>query len=348
MPKIKEPDLKAHIKNKSFSRVYLIYGEEQMYVKSYTKKLIDAVTDKAPSEFNFHRFSGEIDLWELDASTQIVSFFGGYNCVLAEDIFFDAWKSDEPKDYFIDIISRVPDGVVLIISMPSYVPKSGAKYFEKLVKLVEKKGSVCNFPRLDQNTLEKHISKWAQQNGRLISRVAASQLIAECGNDLNRLKNEVDKVCAHAKGEEVTPEDIAAVATLTVETTVFKLSDAVVQNRPDAAYSILDNLRSGKEDPFAILAVISDGYIDAYRARVAAESGVKNDQLSKDFEYGRRAFVPDKMAKMTRKLSTAGLRKSVALLTDAEFRLKSTKVNEWLVLEQIIAQLLLIAREERA
>ena len=46
MPRITEADLKKQIKNKSFSPVYLIYGSEQMFVKSYTKKLCEAVQAK--------------------------------------------------------------------------------------------------------------------------------------------------------------------------------------------------------------------------------------------------------------------------------------------------------------
>ena len=54
MPRITEADLKKQIKNKSFSPVYLIYGSEQMFVKSYTKKLCEAVAGKKPSDFNYH------------------------------------------------------------------------------------------------------------------------------------------------------------------------------------------------------------------------------------------------------------------------------------------------------
>ena len=37
MPNITEADLKKQIKSRDFSPVYLIYGAEQMYVRSYTE-----------------------------------------------------------------------------------------------------------------------------------------------------------------------------------------------------------------------------------------------------------------------------------------------------------------------
>lgn len=89
MPRITEADLKKQIKNKSFSPVYLIYGSEQMFVKSYTKKLCEAVAGKNPSDFNYHTFSGDIDFQELAASLQIMPFMAERNCVVVTDIYFD-------------------------------------------------------------------------------------------------------------------------------------------------------------------------------------------------------------------------------------------------------------------
>ena len=87
MPRITEADLKKQIKNKSFSPVYLIYGSEQMFVKSYTKKLCEAVAGKNPSDFNYHTFSGDIDFQELAASLQIMPFMAERNCVVVFNIF---------------------------------------------------------------------------------------------------------------------------------------------------------------------------------------------------------------------------------------------------------------------
>ena len=56
MASITETELKKQIKSKQFTPVYLIYGSEQMFVKHYTQKLVDAIVGKKPSEFGFHRF----------------------------------------------------------------------------------------------------------------------------------------------------------------------------------------------------------------------------------------------------------------------------------------------------
>lgn len=136
MPRITEADLKNKLKQ-SFSPVYLIYGSEQMFVKSYTKKLCEAVAGKNPSDFNYHTFSGDIDFQELAASLQIMPFMAERNCVVVTDIYFDNMVKDR-LDTLKELTSRAWDGTVLIISMPTYVPSKNKTSFTALIKRVEK------------------------------------------------------------------------------------------------------------------------------------------------------------------------------------------------------------------
>ena len=62
MPVITETELKKQIKARSFLPIYVLCGTEQLYIKHYTKLLTEAVAGKEPSDFNFHTFSGEVDL----------------------------------------------------------------------------------------------------------------------------------------------------------------------------------------------------------------------------------------------------------------------------------------------
>ena len=157
MPRITEADLKKQIKNKSFSPVYLIYGSEQMFVKSYTKKLCEAVAGKNPSDFNYHTFSGDIDFQELAASLQIMPFMAERNCVVVTDIYFDNMVKDR-LDTLKELTSRAWDGTVLIISMPTYVPSKNKTSFTALIKRVEKIGSVCCFEKINSQIIEKYVA----------------------------------------------------------------------------------------------------------------------------------------------------------------------------------------------
>lgn len=346
MAKITEAELKKHIKTKTFSPIYLIYGNEQMFVKRYTQLLVEAVAGKSPSDFNYHTFDGDIKLDDFAASLQIIPFMSEYNCVVASDVYFDNMDKQE-LDRFKEITSKAYEGTVLIISMPTYVPSKNAAAFKSLVKSAEKLGSVCQFDKLNQSMLEKYIAKWANENGKMISHINAAKLISYCGDDLNLLKNEINKICAYSQGEEVTLDDINTLATVNLEAKIFSLSDAVLNGNGQKAFEILDILFYQREEPIMILYVLSSSYIDAYRIRVADECGVTKEEVAKDFAYKNRAFTLANARKSTAKVSTYALKKSLSLLIKADEEFKTTAVNERLYLEQLIASLLLVAKEGR-
>lgn len=346
MAKITEAELKKQIKAKSFSPVYLIYGSEQMFVKRYTQLLTQSVTGKNPSDFNFHTFSGDIELDDFAASLQIVPFMSEYNCVVVTDIHLDNMDSNA-LDRFKEITSKPYDGTILIISMPTYIPTKNKSAFSSLVKRIDKIGCVCEFVKLNQAMLEKYVAKWANENGKLISHINASKIISNCGDDLNLLQNEVSKISAYAQGEEITLSDIEKLSTVNLETKIFALSDAVLNGNGDKAFSTLDLLFYQREEPIMMLYVLSASYIDAYRIRIADECGILKDNVAKDFEYKNRAFVLQNARKATARVSTEALRKSLSVLIEADEKFKTTSVNARLYMEQLIAQLLLIAKEGR-
>ena len=227
------------------------------------------------------------------------------------------------------------------------MPEKRKSAFDSIVKAADKTGSVCEFKKQNQNTVERYVAKWANQNGKLISRVNASKLISYVGNDLTRLKNEVDKISAYAKGEEITLDDIDKLATVNIESRVYELSDAVLRGNSDRAYKVLNTLFYQKEDHIRLLYILSGAYIDAYRMRVANECGVDDKTVAKDFDYRNRAFTLRNAARDTSRVSTDALRKSIDILTEADLNFKSVKVNPRLYMEQLIAQLLITAQEGR-
>lgn len=346
MPKISESELNKQIKNKAFSNMYLIYGNEKMFVSSYTKKLLDAVAGKDKNDFNFHEFSSEINFDDFAAAVQMVPFAAENNCVYLYDIAFDEMDKDS-IDRLYEICSLGVQSTVIIFSMPSYVPKKNARLFSSFVKKCDKIASVCNFEKQNHQMLEKFVAKWANEYGKIISHINAEKIINLVGEDLNLLKNETYKICSYSDGEQVTDEDIEKLATVNLEAKIFSLADDVLNGYGDRAFNTLDKLFYQQEEPIKMLFVLSGAYIDAYRIRVADECAISKTQVATEFEYKNRAFVLDNSRRATARVSTDALRKSLDLLVDADIKFKSTSVNKRILMEQLIAKLLLISKEGR-
>lgn len=241
----------------------------------------------------------------------------------------------------------MPDGCVFIVSLPSVKPVKNKTVLPALKKYADKNGIVCEFNTLTQNELVKFIAKWANANGKFISQVNATQLISLCGRDLNMLKNEIDKISAYVKGEEISDEDIEKLATVTLESKIFALSDAVLNGNAQKAFNTLDTLFYQQEKTADMLFILSQAFIDAYRIRVADESGVQKTEVASKFNYKNRAFVLDNARRATKRVSTQALRKSLSLLLQAETEFKSVSVNDRVFFEKLIAQLLLTAERGR-
>lgn len=352
MSAINETELKKQIKSRQFAPVYLIYGSEQMFVSRYTQKLVEAVAGKNPPEFNYHSFGGQMNLEEFAAAVQVVPFMCEYNCVVATDIFFDMMKPSELDDLKA-IVEGVSDGTVLIISMPTYVPKKQEKAFLSLVRSIEKKGAVCKFEKLSQSVIERYIAKWANENGKLVSHINAARIISYCGQDLNLLKNEVNKLCAYASGEEISLDDIDKLATVNnLEIKIYAMTGAVLNNDGQRAFNTLNTLMNQGEKPVFIFSALASAYVDAYRVRVADECGIIQNDFISDFKsYKNKSFVLRNARNATRRVSTEALRKSLDVLVEAETTLKTgmkdVKNTFQPFMEQTIAQLLLIAKEGR-
>ena len=135
----KMADLKKALTNKKSAAAKeaaaFVKRTEQLYIKHYTKLLTEAVAGKEPSDFNFHTFSGEVDLDTLASAIGVVPFMSEYNCVLVTDIFLDMLNADD-LNKFKAICKMQAEGTVLILSMPSYVPKRNAKAFSLTHRVV--------------------------------------------------------------------------------------------------------------------------------------------------------------------------------------------------------------------
>ena len=96
-----------------------------------------------------------------------------------------------------------------------------------------------------------------------------------------------------------------------------------------------------------MLYILTKAYIDAYRIRVADESGITKTEVANKFNYKNRAFVLDNAKKATKRVSTQALRKSLDILLQADTEFKSVAINDRMFFEKLIANLLLTAERGR-
>lgn len=349
MPELSRNDLKQRINKGTIDKIYLFYGEEKMYIKTDTDRLVEKLAGKSPAEFNYHNFVSNYTLDDVAVAVQVAPFVSERNVVRVADLDMNALGKDD-LDKLKAIIENVPDTTSLILTMPTLpqdIKKLGAG-FNKILKVIQKLGTTCQYRRETDISLANQIVRWADKRGKKIEQADAYKLQEYVGDDLYTIKNELDKLCSYVGEREfITGEDIDLLVPRRLEADVFKLTNEIVGGNSDKAYNMLDALFSQRAEPDSILAVISNAYIDFYRMRVASDSGVSAKVIAEDFGYGNRAFVLNRIPPAVKRMTTESLRKSLDVITDTIGNLHSTSLNKRIELEKLVAKLLLFAGEKQ-
>lgn len=341
-----EQDFKKEIAKTDFKRIYLIYGEEKYLVKYYTNSLVNKVTNKKATTFDFIKFGANADLQELCTACEQIPMSAQYKCILVSDFEFEALSESDFKE-FNNFCTDISPSTVLIFSMPTLLidAKKNGK-FKKFSATAEKVGIAVEFAKKDNSSLEKQLISWAEKTGCILKPYNASKIISLCGTDMTLLRNELQKLTAYADGSEITEDIIKLLTVKNTETRIFALSDCIMAGNFQGAYSQLAQLFEQNEKPEIILSTLGSVYIDMYRMRVANESGKTIADVSTDFKYGRRDFVLKKANANSKKYSTTALRKVLDIILQTDIKLKSTRADSKILLETLITKIMLALRED--
>ena len=347
MAQLKETELKKQIKEKTFAPLYFLYGEEKYLIGHYTETIVNKVLGKDYNDFNFQTFDGgKASVDEIADAVQALPLFAERKCVLVKDLNVEVLNAGELSKLY-QLFDELSETTVLIISQSTLdIDMKRSAKWKKFIGAAEKYGVVALLEKRGEMALEKQLVQWAEKRGCNLTQINAGKIIQLCGDDLLTLSNELEKLCAYAEDREITEEDINLLVTQNLETTVFVLGNALMAGNYDKAYQQLDLLFYQKEEPVAVLAVLSSNYVNLYRAKTALESGEKTSVLGKDFDYKGREFLIRNAERDCKRVSVQQLRKSLFLLTQADLALKSGRSEPRTVLEELIAKMMLLTREE--
>lgn len=340
MSNITESELKSNIKSGNISNIYILLGEEKLLIKYYTGKLIDKILGKNYLEFNYQVFCGtgtEID--DIADAVNTLPLMAHSKCVKVVDLDIDSMSSQD-MDKLNQMMSDVPETTKLILTYPTLeIDLKKSSKWKKFIASTEKVADILDLQKLNKSALEKQLVSWTQKYNCTLSLNNAAKIVELCGNDLLTLRNEIEKLCAFTDGNEITSDIIDTVVTKNLETTVFALSDAIIANNYNKAYKQLNLLFYQKEEPVAILAVLSSAYIDMYRVRAAIERKESASIVSKYFDYKNKDFRIRNAERNVRNISIEYLRECINILAQTDLELKSSRTDNKILLQKMIAKL---------
>ena len=337
-----ENDLKARIKEGDCG-LYVLYGAESYLTEQYARMIARQTVEEDFAVFNLQRFDGQTATpEELAQAVEALPMMAEKKCVLVRDA--DAGGAD--GDRLLAMLDNLSPYCVLVFWQMTVQPDK-RKGWTAFLQRAEQLGCVVNFERKTAADAAKLLVSGAKRRGCVLSAEDARYMVEQAGNDLQLLLGELDKLAALADGGEITRRLIDAAGTKNLEARVFDLSKAILQGKTEQAYDLLNRLFMLREEPVAVLGVLSNAYADLYRAKIAVAGGQTAESLAADFKnYKGKEFRLRNAARDAARLRVETLRDCLEILADADASLKFGRGQERILLEQSVTRLICRARED--
>lgn len=340
MPIIKDTVLEKDIKQGDIKNVYFLYGAEYTSVENVVHAIIKKTIDPEFSAFNLQRFDEKSKVFEISDAYMSIPFMGGKRCIVVTNLEIDALDDKEYKE-LINMLDDITDTIVLIFAYINKDIDIKKSKYKKTMDIIGSSGVVCELSQKDKAYIRRYIEEACKKNNVQIDLVVTNVVIERCKENLSRVKLELSKMIMCCLDGKITMDIVKLLCSQTIEDSVFDLANSIIYNRYKESFLLLNNLLWQKVEPIAIVGALNMAFSDMYRAKLGAMKNYMPSQIIKDFSYNpRREFVIKNAISAVNKYPKKRFQSWFNILLDADKQLKSSRMNNKLILEQMIGKLL--------
>ena len=317
--------LSQDIENRTFKRVYLLYGDEDYLRKQYKDRLLSALLGDGDT-MNFNRYEGkDINIGEVIDQAETMPFFADKRTILIEDSGFFKSGGEQLAEY---IPESAPDTVIIF-------NESAVDKRSRLFKAVSASGRAVEFTRQPEETLRKWILGRVKKEGKNIDVRALDILLERTGTDMTTISAELEKLFSYCLNKPaISAGDVEAIVTVSTSSKVFDMIAAMAEKKQSLALEMYHDLLAHKETPFGILALITRQF----------NMMLQISELLNEGSYGKRiadtlgipSFAEQKYEKQLRNFNADILRDALEDCALADENVKIKGMNPELSVELLI------------
>lgn len=313
------------IKQENFKNVYLLCGEEAYLRNQYKRRLREALLP-ADDTMNCSVYEGkDINPRAVIDMAETMPFLAERRVLLIENSGFFKNKCDELADY----IAVIPETTCLVFAETEIDKRS------RLYKEVKKHGRVVEFGIQKEDTLMKWILGMLKKEGKQITKETMHTFLGKTGNDMQLIKNELDKLAAYTDGRDViTTEDVEHVCITQTTNRIFEMINAIAEGNQQKALALYEDLLSLKEPPMRILFLIARQFKQLYELKLLSKEGLPSSEIAK--QAGIMPFAMKKYQAQAGSFTEEELRAAVEECVAGEEAVKTGAMGDRLSVELII------------
>ena len=341
-------ELAKQIRQEKLTPVYFLYGQEIHQMEKSLSAIVKKAVGKGNSCFNYQQFDGNRDgVAEILEAAEAYPVMAEQKCVTVSNLNIE--KIPE-KEYNLlkELVKDPPKTTVLVFHNNALEinPKKSNKY-KTFLGLIEKTGIVTEFQHLSASQLEKVLIDAAVKSGCRLSPYLAQYLIARCGDSLSVLLTEIEKLCCFTGEGEITKEAVDQLSPETVDSSAFDLSKAILKREYSRSFHILSELFYQRIEPLAILGALNLSFSAIYKAAAAKAEQVSMNAVIADFGYKGREFQIKNAFRDAGAFSMRQIRQCIAILSETDQKLKSTRTDQQTLLELALARMMTVKEATR-
>ncbi|MEA2063642.1 MAG: DNA polymerase III subunit delta, partial [Gemmatimonadota bacterium] len=286
-------------------------------------------------DFNFDRFHGlDLETDRLSTALNTIPMMAARRVVLVRGL---ERASPKAREYLAGYAAKPSNTTVLVLAAGERIRIDKKKRSPKWAAALEESAETVQFWPLKEEELIDWLISRASERGKQISRQGAFELYGRAGSDLARLDDELEKLsifCGDRTG--ITSADICQVAGLQSEGTVFDWIDALAEGRILESGRLCTHLGTRGESAVGAIHLAGMHFMRLERVREMLGRGLGESAVKAKL---RLNYLPREAARkifsQARGLTLEKLARALELLLETDLKLKSSKMADRLILEDL-------------
>lgn len=328
--------LKKELNEQGPAAVYLLYGAEEYLREDFVNVLRNKCLPDGADDFSYKKLNQEnFSVRAFEDAVDALPFLTERTFVEVRSVDLNRFGESD-ANRLTKQITDIPDYCTVVFVQDAGYEPDGRK---KLIKAIKKHGKDVEFTQQPQTSIIKWVRKRFAAHQKIVSPKTAEFLVNYSGSLMQQLIPEIEKVAAYTRGEEVTIQDIQAVASKSAETAVFELSDKLASKNYDEAAEVMGELLGRKDtEPIMLLALIGNQMRNIYTAKLA-------DVERRDRNYimevtgVRFDFLVRKLQDHAKRFSLERLERAVVLCAETDYMMKRSSVEDDDLLKELLVRL---------
>ena len=332
---LSETKLEENIKNKSFFKLYVFYGEEGFLIKKFVGKVVYSCVSKEFLNFNYKRcFFEDFSFDDLELFLNMPAFLYGGRVFVLKNFNFSKFNSKDVAKLEKILNGSCENNVLVIVSNEDFSQLKKTSSFNKISEYC----SCCfvEFSFRSEDWLCRNFLKYLEKKGFSISYENLLFLVRRTNKSIERLNIELEKILAFVEKGEITKEHILALTSPEFFSNAFQITKYLLAGEKNKAIKTFNSLCFFGVNHMAIFSAISFCFLDLYRAKVASLKKIKPNEVLKYYDYFGKEFRIKNAMLNCKKYSIEKLRHYVVLLANLDVDLKSKNLPKNFLIEKLL------------